>query len=184
MTTDLDKPALRARQRALRKGLMSSSPQASQALVGHVGGLPAADIVALYHPFGSELDPRPLAAVLRQQGRCLCLPVVVQREEPMIFRRWSLGDPLEPDLAGVPAPLPLAEQVLPKLILTPLLAFDSRGGRLGQGGGHYDRTFAALPEAIRVGVAYAGQEVDNLALEPHDIRLHGILTETGYRAFV
>lgn len=102
----------------------------------------------------------------------------------MIFRRWSPGDPLEPDLAGVPAPLPLAEQVLPKLILTPLLAFDSRGGRLGQGGGHYDRTFAALPEAIRVGVAYAGQEVDNLALEPHDIRLHGILTETGYRAFV
>lgn len=73
--------------------------------------------------------------------------------------------------------------VTPDLILTPLLAFDGAGGRLGQGGGYYDRTFAALPEAIRIGLAFAGQEVDHLALEPHDIRLHGVLTESDYRAF-
>ena len=41
---------------------------------------------------------------------------------------------------------------------------------------------AALPDAHRVGFADAGQAVDRLALEPHDIRLHGVLTETGYRA--
>ena len=63
-----------------------------------------------------------------------------------------------------------------------LLAFASDGARLGQGGGYYDRTFAALPEAHRIGFAYAGQELENLALEPHDIRLHGVLTERGYRA--
>lgn len=50
-------------------------------------------------------------------------------------------------------------------------------------GGYYDRTFAMLPDARRVGFAYAGQAVDRLDLEPHDIRLHGVLTETGYRAF-
>ena len=77
---------------------------------------------------------------------------------------------------------PLAATVTPDLIITPLLAFDAAGGRLGQGGGYYDRTFAALPDAHRIGFAYAGQELENLALEPHDIRLHGVLTETGYRA--
>jgi 5-formyltetrahydrofolate cyclo-ligase len=77
----------------------------------------------------------------------------------------------------------LAGTVTPDLIVTPLLAFDRRGGRLGQGGGYYDRTFAALPEAVRIGFAYAGQQVDRLPIEAHDIRLHGVLTETGYRAF-
>ena len=57
------------------------------------------------------------------------------------------------------------------------------GGRLGQGGGYYDRTFAARPEALRVGVAYAGQRVERLTLLDHDIPLHGVLTETGYTAF-
>jgi 5-formyltetrahydrofolate cyclo-ligase len=63
-----------------------------------------------------------------------------------------------------------------------LLGFDPRGGRLGQGGGYYDRTFAALPDAVRIGFAYAGQQVEDLSLEAHDIRLHGVLTEVGYTA--
>ena len=87
------------------------------------------------------------------------------------------------DEAGVPAPFPLAGVVEPDLILTPWRAFDAGGGRLGQGGGYYDRTFAARPEVTRIGFAYAGQEVDDLPVEPHDMRLHGVLTETGYRAF-
>ena len=56
-------------------------------------------------------------------------------------------------------------------------------GRLGQGGGYYDRTFAARPDVTRIGFAYTGQEVADLPSEPHDIRLHGVLTETGYRPF-
>ncbi len=101
----------------------------------------------------------------------------------MIFRRWSPGDPLEPDTAGCPAPLPLAEIVDPDLVITPLLAFDDFGGRLGQGGGYYDRTFAVRPTAIRIGLAFAGQRVDRLPVEAHDIRLHGVLTEAGYRPY-
>ena len=116
-------------------------------------------------------------------GRELCLPVVIERDAPMFFRRWSPGEPLELDEAGIPAPFPLAEIVDPDVILTPLLAFDAQGGRLGQGGGYYDRTFAARPDAVRIGFAYAGQLVDDLPVEAHDIRLHGVLTETGYRAF-
>ncbi|WGM46978.1 5-formyltetrahydrofolate cyclo-ligase [Brevundimonas sp. NIBR10] len=98
----------------------------------------------------------------------------------MIFRRWSPGEPLEMDAAGCPAPLPLAEVVDPDLIVTPLLAFDDFGGRLGQGGGYYDRTFAARRDAIRIGFAFGGQRVARLPMDEHDVRLHGVLTEVGY----
>ena len=75
-----------------------------------------------------------------------------------------------------------ALEVRPDLLVTPLLAFDAFGGRLGQGGGYYDRTFAERPDTTRIGFGYAGQAVDRLALEPHDMRLNGVLTEEGWRA--
>lgn len=143
--------------------------------------MPPGDPVALYAAVGSELDPAPLARALLAAGRTLCLPVAVERDAPLVFRRWDPGEPLEMDAAGCPAPLPLSETVDPSLILCPLLAFDDQGGRLGQGGGYYDRTFAARPDALRIGLAYAGQAVERLPMERHDIRLHGVLTETGYR---
>lgn len=177
-----DKAELRAAMRATRKRLSGLDPEASLRAAEHAADLPAGETVAVYRAIGSEIDADALSLALARQGRQLCLPVVVERDAPMIFRRWSPGEPLELDEAGVPAPFPLAATATPDLIMTPLLAFDNRGGRLGQGGGYYDRTFAALADAIRIGFAYAGQELENLPLEPHDIRLHGVLTERGYRA--
>ena len=178
-----DKHQLRAAMRATRKRLAGLDAGAAGRAAEQAGALPPGRIVAVYRAIGSELDVDALSHALIQAGRELCLPVVIARDAPMIFRRWSPGEPLELDEAGVPAPFPLAEVVEPEVILTPLLAFDARGGRLGQGGGYYDRTFAARPETVRIGFAYAGQQVDDLPVEPHDIRLHGVLTETGYRPF-
>ncbi|NJC41555.1 5-formyltetrahydrofolate cyclo-ligase [Brevundimonas alba] len=178
----IDKHELRAAMRATRKRLAGLDPEASLRAAEHAGDLPPGEVVAVYRAIGSEIGADALSMALTCQGRSLCLPVVIERDAPMIFRRWSPGEPLELDVAGVPAPLPLAETVTPDLIMTPLLAFDAAGGRLGQGGGYYDRTFAALSDALRVGFAYAGQEVENLPVELHDIRLHGVLTERGYRA--
>lgn len=177
------KSELRAAMRATRKGLKANTPDAAQRLAQAADQLPPADLVALYQAIGSEMQASLLATALHEQGRSLCLPVVIERDEPMIFRRWTPGDPLEEDKSGCLAPLPLGETVTPDLILTPLLAFDLFGQRLGQGGGYYDRTFACLPNALRIGLAYAGQEVGQLETEPHDIGLHGVLTEKGYRAF-
>ena len=175
------KAELRAEARALRKRLAEADPSAALRLADHADSLPPGDPVALYAAVGSELDPAPLARALLAAGRSLCLPVAVERDAAMIFRRWAPGEPLELDAAGCPAPLPLAETVKPALILTPLLAFDDHGGRLGQGGGFYDRTFAAMPDIARIGLAYAGQAVGPLPMERHDMALDGVLTETGYR---
>lgn len=178
-----DKRELRSTMRATRKRLAGLDAGAAARAADQAAALPSGATVAVYRAIGSELDADALSLALERAGRTLCLPVVIERDAPMIFRRWSPGEPLELDEAGVPAPFPLAGTVTPDLILTPLLAFDATGGRLGQGGGYYDRTFAALPDVLRVGFAYAGQQVENLPLEPHDMRLHGVLTETGYTPF-
>jgi 5-formyltetrahydrofolate cyclo-ligase len=174
------KVELRAGMRALRKRLSEASPDAANRAAAFAPHLPTGQIVALYRAVGAEFDPEPLSHALIAAGRSLCLPVAIERDAPLVFRRWSPGEPLEMDVAGCPAPLPLAEVVIPDLIIAPLLAFDSAGSRLGQGGGYYDRTFAALPDAVRVGLAYEGQRVEDLPILPHDIALHGVLTEVGY----
>ena len=179
----IDKRALRSEMRARRMALAKDGPDAAARAAGHAHRLPQVACVAVYHPIGSELGTAPLVEALIARGVDLCLPVTLAPDAPMIFRRWTPGDPLEADLAGVPAPFPLAGTVMPDLILAPLLAFDGQGRRLGQGGGHYDRTFASMPDAIRIGLAYAGQQVGALPFEPHDVPLHGVLTETGYTAF-
>lgn len=188
---DMTKPELRARMRALRKALAAQTPDAAARAAAHAPALLAAAfpegaagrVAALYAAVGSELDAGPLGEALAAAGLRLALPRADARSGPLTFLSWSPGDPLEPDAAGCPAPLDLAEPVRPDLVVTPLLAFDGAGGRLGQGGGHYDRTLAALRAEgpVRaVGLAYAGQGLGALPAEAHDQPLDGVLTELGY----
>ena len=141
---------------------------------------------ALYWPAGSEIDPGPLAEVLAERGVRLCLPAVVVKDAPLEFRAWSLGEPLAPDAIGMMAPEAAWPLLRPDLMVLPLLAFDGYGGRLGQGGGYYDRTLAQLRAqgpVFVLGLAYAAQEVERLPAETHDEPLDAVLTETGFRAF-
>jgi 5-formyltetrahydrofolate cyclo-ligase len=182
-----DKTALRAHLRRLRRDFAAAQTVAAQAAAAHLAAarLPAISTFSLYHPMGSEMDPRPLLAVLAPATPCL--PVAVHRDQPLIFRRWNADDLLTPDAFGIASPPADAPELTPDLVIAPVLGFDAKGNRLGQGAGHYDRTLQAL-RAIKpvfvIGLAYAGQEVDALPAEPHDQKLDAILTETGYRAFV
>jgi 5-formyltetrahydrofolate cyclo-ligase len=118
---------------------------------------------------------------LAATGATAALPAAVGRDAALVFRLWDPRTPLEPDGFGVPAPPAGAETLAPDLIIAPLLAFDRRGGRLGQGAGHYDRTLADLRRFKTVfvlGLAYAGQEADEIPMDAHDQRLDAILTET------
>jgi 5-formyltetrahydrofolate cyclo-ligase len=173
------KTALRARMRALRRQLAEACPDAAERVAVHAPALPGVEVFGLYHPVGSELDP----TAIRLPGARRALPVVVERQAALVFRLHEPGEALAPDALGVPAPTTAAPEVWPDVVFTPVLAFDRAGGRLGQGGGHFDRTIEALrgrKRVVVIGVAYAGQEVAEVPLEPHDQRLDGILTETGY----
>lgn len=184
MTDSADLAAAKAQARrearARRQGLDAAA--AGAALVAHwppawTGLAP----ISAYWPMRNEIDPRPLLDNLHRQGAALALPRMVSAAEPPVFHPWRPGDALAPDACAIAAPLPRAPILEPLLLLVPLLAFDRMGGRLGYGGGHYDRLIARLrPRGVRaVGLAYAGQEIPAVPLGPFDQRLDAILTDHG-----
>ena len=188
MNLPSDKTKLRTVLRRRRRALAAAAPDAAMqaAVLAPIERLAPLAWFAAYHAVGSEFDPAPLAARLAKAGGRLAMPVTLAADQPLVFRAQRTGDVPVVDAFGVPSPPPEAPQVRPDLVICPLLAFDRRGGRLGQGGGHYDRTLAALRAqgpVFVLGLAYAGQEVERLDMEPHDQRLDAILTENGYTEF-
>ena len=182
------KAALRADLRAHRRRLAATIPDAAQRAAAHFGETDLAGIsaAALYHPVGAEMDPKPLARLLKARGVRLGWPVVVARDNPLVFREQDEHAALVPDAIGILSPPTYAPAVRPDLIVAPLLAFDARGGRLGQGGGYYDRTVGALRasgKVLMIGLAYSGQQVPDIPMGPYDQVLDGVLTEEGYRRF-
>lgn len=185
VTQPLDKKALRVQMRALRRRLADEVPDAADRAARRLplSRFSRFSMVGAYCPQGSELDPGPiLQAILSfDPGRAqAALPVALDRKSPLKFRLWSPEEGLVDDAFGIPAPPASAPEVLPNLMITPLLAFDRRGGRLGQGAGHYDRTLANLRRQRPVfvlGVAFSGQEIDAVPTDAHDQRLDAIVTE-------
>jgi 5-formyltetrahydrofolate cyclo-ligase len=134
-------------------------------------------VVSGYLAIGEELDPAPLLARLAGQGARIVLPRV-ESDGAMTFRDASHAT-LEKGPYGLTQPSTAAEIVRPNLVLTPLLAFDARGRRLGYGKGHYDRAIAALRSTGRVfylGLAYAQQQVDVIPIDRHDLLLDWVET--------
>ena len=185
---ETDKAGLRVRLRGERRRLAIDVPDAAERAARRLplSRFSRFRIVAAYHPQGSELDPRPvLDAILGFDPGFAqaALPVAVERDAPLRFRLWRPGDALIRDAAGVLSPPPSAPEVSPNLVIAPLLGFDRRGGRLGQGAGHYDRTLANLRRdrpVFVLGLAYAGQEIDAVPRDRHDQKLDAILTETEF----
>jgi 5-formyltetrahydrofolate cyclo-ligase len=139
----------------------------------------AGAIVSAFLPIGEELDPLPFLLRAQGDGYRFALPVMVGKGQPLIFRQWRPGDPVKETRWGIREPLESAPEVEPQIVLTPLLAFDRRGYRLGYGGGFYDRTLAVARvrrPVVAIGLAYDEQEVDEVPHLDYDQRLDWILT--------
>jgi 5-formyltetrahydrofolate cyclo-ligase len=138
---------------------------------------PAGAIVAGFWPLQGEVDTRFLLQVLHLRGHAVVLPQTPPRGQALTFHRWRPEDTLIEGRFGTRHTD--GEILQPDFVLVPLLAFDADGNRLGYGGGYYDRTLAALPNAFRLGCGFAAQEIDIVPVEPHDQPLHAIATELG-----
>jgi len=191
MSFDNDKRILRGAMLAWRGGLSAEERRA--AAMGLVEmwhyeqPVEPPAVVAGFRPMAEELDIRPLMIELINQGCQLALPVVVAKKQPLVFRAWRPGDPLEAGAFGTLQPTARRAVVEPEVLIVPLLAVDEEGWRLGYGGGFYDRTLEALrarKRVIAVGVAFNEQIVPEVPHDPNDQRLDWLLTDKRACAFV
>lgn len=143
------------------------------ALLGDVGGR----TIGVYWSMSGEPDLSAWIGMAAERGARFALPVVVAAGEPLVFRAWAPGDPVEPGRWGIPEPVE-GVAVCPDVVIVPLVGFDRAGYRIGYGGGYYDRTLAALaPRPRTIGVGYACAEVESIEPQPHDVALDAIVTE-------
>ena len=139
-------------------------------------------VVSAFWPMAGELDLRPLLEALHARG-CVCgLPVVVERNAPLVFRSWEPGVALVTSRFGIDEPAADRPEVRPHHALVPLLAFDDDGYRLGYGGGFYDRTLAlwradGAGPITAIGVGLEAQRRPSLPREPFDERLDWLVTD-------
>jgi 5-formyltetrahydrofolate cyclo-ligase len=140
-------------------------------------------VLAFCWPIRAEFDARPLLAQLLDRGWGGCVPTVMAPHAPMVFRAWTPDSAMTEDRHGIP--IPAADgQVIPDVILLPVVAFDAMGFRLGYGGGYFDRTLAGMvPRPLAIGVGFELARVETIRPEPHDIALDAVVTETGVRRF-
>ena len=134
--------------------------------------------LAGYLPIRTEIDPR---RVLAAHPGVVGVPVIAGPGLPLSFRRWTPETPLIEGPFGAFIP-ETGEDVVPRVLIVPLVAFDRRGFRLGYGGGFYDRTLERLRRmgpTTAIGFAFAAQEMDAVPTEPTDQPLDLIVTETG-----
>lgn len=179
-----EKAELRTAMKELREELAARDPDAGETLAEK---FPLklferyGPTVAVYLPIGSEIDPRPLMTKLIAAGAKLALPCVLD-DGTMVYRAYQRGDMLEERPFGLLEPNAEVPELHPTLVITPLLAFDRQGNRLGYGKGHYDRALTRLREQGRVfvcGLAFFGQEAESLPAEAHDVPLDWVMTERG-----
>ncbi len=155
-----------AAQKALRGAL---KPFAGKTLAG-------------YMPIRTEVDPLP---VMAGWDGPVGVPVIAGEGLPLDFHRWLAGAEMIEGPFGAQVPA-VADDVVPEVLIVPLVAFDARGYRLGYGGGFYDRTLERLRAArptVAIGFAFAAQEAEALPIEPTDQPLDMIVTEAGVRRF-
>lgn len=176
------KTTLRARLRAERDSFVATRPAAIAPPRQFLPLLSPGLTIASYVPLGSEADPALLARAAVERGGTIALPHVVDRSEPMRFLAWDAQSELVTGVYGLRQPHHDAPALAPDIILTPLLGFDAKLDRLGQGAGYYDRAFAAFPHAHRIGVAWDVQRVDALPVDAWDMPLHAVVTESGWIA--
>lgn len=176
------KPELRAQLRQRRRELPEAARRESAARVPRlVDGLPGwgrAQNIGLYLPADGEMDTAPLAAHCRDRDRTLFLPVI-NADNSLTFAHWRRDQALIENRFGIAEPPPQAERIGPAaldILFMPLVGWDRRGGRLGMGGGFYDRTLAGVSRPLLVGLAHAVQEVGSLPMESWDVPLDAVIT--------
>lgn len=180
---------LRQRRRSLSPAQQRAAAEKLCRLLKHQPLFIRSRNVAFYLPNDGEIDPQPLIQAALACGKRCYLPVLKPGSDNRLwFVRYDRDTPLHKNRFGIPEPRAdyrrsLAPEQL-DLVLMPLVGFDAEGGRMGMGGGFYDRTFefknkAGAAKTYLLGLAHSCQRVEQLDVAAWDIPLNAIATEQG-----
>ncbi|WPN58334.1 5-formyltetrahydrofolate cyclo-ligase [Pseudomonas sp. P9_31] len=191
----LPRPQLRRMLRKARRALTPSQQrQAARGLYKQLAQHPLfrrAKHISLYLPTDGEIDPRLLMRAAQRRGKATYLPVLsAWPRTKMVFQRIRPGEKLKPNRFRIPEPrhnIARQRKVWAlDLVLLPLVGFDDVGGRLGMGGGFYDRSLAYLArrknwrKPTLLGLAHECQKVQRLAQASWDVPLQGTVTDKAW----
>ena len=186
MSLDEKKRTIRLAAQKKRDDIVRRAPEnAGELLASNIEQLISSfsgnGIISGFLPIGTEIDIQPALNLLQANNRKTCLPVVDEKNEPLIFRVWRNGDELQQGPLKTRQPLADAFEVKPDVMLVPLLAYDALGNRIGWGGGFYDRTLSAFRmnghRVIAIGVAYDEQQIDQVSTGEFDVAMDWVVTE-------
>ena len=139
------------------------------------------NIIASFISMRTEISTQRINHFILNNGKKLCLPTININKKELIFKEYDYKSKLITGKYGTQEPNKNSKNLLPEIILTPCLAFDLKGYRLGYGGGYYDKTFEYYEKNhhnfISIVVAYEGQKVDKVFHNDFDKKVHYILTE-------
>lgn len=194
-TSALSRGQLRRHLRVQRRALSRRAQrQAAQGLYKQLAQHPVfrrAQQIALYLPNDGEIDPQPLLRAAQRRGKATYLPVLSPwPRSKMVFQRVRAGEPLLANRFGILEPRRNRAQQRKvwalDLVLLPLVGFDRHGGRLGMGGGFYDRSLAYRTmrknwhKPTLLGLAHECQQVERLAQASWDVPLQGTVTDKAW----
>jgi 5-formyltetrahydrofolate cyclo-ligase len=141
-------------------------------------------LVSVYWPIKAEPDLRPWMHAMWEQGVRIALPVAIALGQPLVFREWRPDARMARGLWKIPYPADGAE-VVPTVVLAPVVGFDKDCFRLGYGGGFFDRTLARFTaKPLLIGVGYPGALIPTIFPQPYDIPMDWVVTgdfESGKR---
>lgn len=168
------KAAFVRRKHAYDRNIPGAAGRLSEVVAGY-RGVPLAGFL----PIRTEIDPLPAMAEATAYGP-VGVPVIQGKDMPLKFSRWQPDCALRDGPFGASVPQ-VDDFFEPEILIVPLVAFDSHGGRLGYGGGFYDRTLEMLRRTrptLAIGFAFDAQQAEDLPLEATDQPLDMMVTES------
>ena len=173
-----------ARRKAAHDVRGDAAARATAHLLDYISTLGEGLVISGYMPIQTEIDVLPAMKALHARGHRICVPVIVRAGLPLSFREWTPTCEMTSGPFGAAVPV-AGDWLAPELLIVPLVTFDTKGFRLGYGGGFYDRSLELLRKkksTLAVGYAYSLQMGD-VPVEPTDQRLDAMVTEVGARIF-
>ena len=138
--------------------------------------------IAGYYPSNYEVNVLKFLEEASKKKFKIVLPVI-ESSKKISFKPWIFKEPLYVSKFGILEPKNTKKEIVPDLLLVPLVAFDSELNRIGYGKGYYDRSLEKISKirksAISLGIAYSFQECRSIPANKHDFKLHYIFTERG-----